>query len=44
MIRLDPAVRQSVRTTLLNLGKIRTSEIDQRAFRLEMHSISAPSD
>ena len=41
MIRLDTAVRKGVETTLLNLVKIRASQIDHCAFCLDMHSKDA---
>ena len=41
MIRLDTAVRKGVETTLLNLVKIRASQINHCAFCLDMHSKDA---
>ena len=41
MVRLDTAVRQGVEPTLLNLVKIRASQINHCAFCLDMHSKEA---
>ena len=41
MIRLDAAARQGVEPTLLNLVKIRASQINHCAFCLDMHSKDA---
>ena len=41
MIRLDTAARQGVEPTLLNLVKIRASQINHCAFCLDMHSKDA---
>jgi AhpD family alkylhydroperoxidase len=41
LIRLDTAVRKGVETTLLNLVKIRASQINHCAFCLDMHSKDA---
>ncbi|MET7860366.1 carboxymuconolactone decarboxylase family protein [Streptomyces sp. NPDC005318] len=41
MIRLDTAARQGVDPTLLNLVKIRASQINHCAFCLDMHSKDA---
>ena len=41
MIRLDTAVRKGVETTLLNLVKVRASQINHCAFCLDMHSKDA---
>jgi AhpD family alkylhydroperoxidase len=41
MLRLDAAARQGVDPTLLNLVKIRASQINQCAFCLDMHSKDA---
>ncbi|MFD6062588.1 carboxymuconolactone decarboxylase family protein [Rhodococcus wratislaviensis] len=41
MIRLDTATRQGVEPTLLNLVKIRASQINHCAFCLDMHSKDA---
>ena len=41
MIGLDTAVRKGVETTLLNLVKIRASQINHCAFCLDMHSKDA---
>jgi AhpD family alkylhydroperoxidase len=41
MIRLDAAARQGVEPTLLNLVKIRSSQVNQCAFCLDMHSKDA---
>jgi AhpD family alkylhydroperoxidase len=41
MIRLDTAARQGIEPTLLNLVKIRASQINHCAFCLDMHSKDA---
>jgi AhpD family alkylhydroperoxidase len=41
MVRLDTAARQGVEPTLLNLVKIRASQINHCAFCLDMHSKDA---
>jgi AhpD family alkylhydroperoxidase len=41
MIRLDTAARQGVEPTLLNLVKIRASQLNHCAFCLDMHSKDA---
>nr|WP_273378843.1 carboxymuconolactone decarboxylase family protein [Actinopolymorpha pittospori] len=41
MIRLDMAARQGVNPTLLNLVKIRASQLNHCAFCLDMHSKDA---
>ncbi|MEU5709915.1 carboxymuconolactone decarboxylase family protein [Streptomyces flaveolus] len=41
MIRLDTAARQGIETALLNLVKIRASQINHCAFCLDMHSKDA---